>query len=51
MQTLDECVMSEYIPVSASNGLREIILGCLNHTPREIDTLFLLFISRKNDSF
>lgn len=44
VQTLDECVMSEYIPVSASDGLREILLGCLKHTPREIDNVFLLLI-------
>lgn len=35
VQTLDDCDMSEYIPTSASSGLREILLGCLNHIPRE----------------
>ncbi|KAL7432971.1 hypothetical protein ACHAXH_001942 [Discostella pseudostelligera] len=35
VQTLDECKMSDYIPESTSDGLREILLGCLNISPRE----------------
>ena len=35
MQTLDECNMSEYIPESTSDGLQEMLLGCLAHSPRE----------------
>ena len=35
MQTLDECDIREYIPESTSDGLREILLGCLAHSPRE----------------
>lgn len=27
--------MSEYIPGSTSDGLQEILLGCLAHSPRE----------------
>ena len=27
--------MSEYIPESTSDGLKEILLGCLAHSPRE----------------
>eukprot|EP00804_Cyclotella_cryptica_P019838 CCRYP_017037-RA/>CCRYP_017037-RA protein AED:0.02 eAED:0.02 QI:177/1/1/1/1/1/4/794/471 len=36
VQTLDECEMSQYIPDSTSDGLKEILLGCLNHNQRKI---------------
>ena len=29
--------MAEFIPESTSEGLREILLGCLDHCPREYD--------------
>ena len=45
MQTLDECKMSEYIPDSTSDGLREILLGCLDHTPRQFLLVFFLRIA------
>jgi len=35
VQTLDECKMSEFIPESTSDGLREILLGCLDHSPQK----------------
>ncbi|KAL7537279.1 hypothetical protein ACHAXR_008673 [Thalassiosira sp. AJA248-18] len=35
VQTLDECKMSEFIPDSTSDGLREILLGCLDHSPQK----------------
>ena len=35
IQTLEECKMSDYIPESTSDGLREILLGCLDHSSRE----------------
>ena len=34
--------MSEYIPDSTSDGLREILLGCLNMTPSKIVDIMLL---------
>mmetsp|Transcript_28536 Transcript_28536/g.61327 ORF Transcript_28536/g.61327 Transcript_28536/m.61327 type:complete len:141 (-) Transcript_28536:239-661(-) len=34
VQTLDECKMSEFIPETTSHGLREILLGCLDHSPQ-----------------
>ena len=49
MQTLDDCNMREYIPESTSDGLREILLGCLAHSPREylhlMNELYHLFES------
>lgn len=33
VQTLDECNMVQFIPRSISDGLREILLGCLDHSP------------------
>mmetsp|Transcript_23093 Transcript_23093/g.38042 ORF Transcript_23093/g.38042 Transcript_23093/m.38042 type:complete len:492 (-) Transcript_23093:26-1501(-) len=36
VQTLDDCMggtMEEYIPDGTSEGLREILMGCLNHCP------------------
>ncbi|KAL3795490.1 hypothetical protein ACHAW5_002457 [Stephanodiscus triporus] len=35
VQTLDECKMSEFVPESTSDGLRDILMGCLDHSPRE----------------
>ena len=48
VQTLDECKMSDYIPQSTSDGLREILLGCLCISPREFADciLSLIFILR-----
>jgi serine/threonine protein kinase len=35
VQTLDECRMNDYIPESTSNGLREILVGSLDHCPHK----------------
>ncbi|KAL3826308.1 hypothetical protein ACHAXA_004626 [Cyclostephanos tholiformis] len=35
VQTLDECPMSEFVPDSTSVGLREILMGCLDHSPNK----------------
>jgi len=35
VQTLDECEMSEFIPEATSDGLRDILLGCLDHSPQK----------------
>jgi hypothetical protein len=43
VQTLDECKMSDYIPQSTSDGLREILLGCLCISPREFADCMLFF--------
>jgi hypothetical protein len=43
VQTLDECKMSDYIPQSTSDGLREILLGCLCTSPREFAGCILFF--------
>ena len=44
VQTLDECEMSDFIPESVSYGLRELLMGCLCYSPREllVYALFLL---------
>jgi len=46
VQTLDECKMSEYIPDSTSDGLREILLGCLDYTPRKLFLVIILELHR-----
>jgi hypothetical protein len=43
VQTLEECEMSQYIPHSTSDGLKEILLGCLNHTQRKIFASILFY--------
>lgn len=38
VQTLDDCIggtMSEYIPDETSEGLTEVLMGCLNHSPEK----------------
>jgi len=38
VQTLDDCIggtMKEYIPDGTSEGLSEILMGCLNHCPEK----------------
>jgi hypothetical protein len=45
VQTLDECKMSDYIPESTSDGLREILLGCLNISPCKLESWhYVIFI-------
>jgi len=34
VQTLEECKMSDFIPETTSDGLREILVGCLDHSPQ-----------------
>jgi hypothetical protein len=38
VQTLDECEMGDFIPESTSDGLREILIGCLDRSPRELNS-------------
>jgi serine/threonine protein kinase len=33
VQTLDESPMSEFVPETTSDGLCEILMGCLDHSP------------------
>lgn len=35
VQTLEECSMGDFIPLTASEGLREILLGCFDHSPEK----------------
>jgi serine/threonine protein kinase len=35
VQTLDECRMNDFIPELTSNGLREILVGSLDHCPHK----------------
>ena len=36
VQTLDDCIsMGQYIPEGTSEGLSEILMGCLNHCPEK----------------
>jgi hypothetical protein len=45
VQTLDECKMCDYIPESTSDGLREILLGCLSISPCKLESWhYVIFI-------
>jgi len=45
VQTLDECRMNDFIPKSTSNGLREILVGSLDHCPHKRIPASILLLS------
>ena len=43
MQTLDECQMGDFVPDDTDEGLREILVACLEKSPGEIQNSLALF--------